>query len=254
MCSTSSFFLCDHFVLTTSSFIRQFFLSQSLLSYRTMEHRDYDYYEARAADIILGDITSSVENANNLQRLRHGDDTLSSFSLGGPFGDINISEDNDWGWWGYFIGRSECIQRLGIHYLPEREEGHAFVEGIARSQSIRDVSIHNLNNEAFTSIMRALHSLSQLEELYIGQNNNVDPDGWSELGFLLESGVCKLKELDLRENNYIRNQGLDVLSNGLRGIGSSLKKLVLDDNSIGIGNRGLFTADMYQTRNIIPLL
>eukprot|EP00984_Skeletonema_dohrnii_P024429 scaffold13537_cov77-Skeletonema_dohrnii-CCMP3373.AAC.1 len=65
----------------------------------------------------------------------------------------------------------------------------------------------------------------------------VDPDGWSELGTLLVSGVCKLKELYLHGNNYIGNEGLDVLSNGLRGIGSSLTVLNLSDNSIG--NEGL---------------
>jgi len=49
--------------------------------------------------------------------------------------------------------------------------------------------------------------------------------------------VCKLKELFLCRNNYIGNEGLDVLSNGLRGIGSSLKVLRLQNNSIG--NEGL---------------
>jgi len=196
-----------------------------------MERRDYNYYEANAATIDLGDIMSSVENAKILQQLR--DDTLRSLFLGGPFGNINVSEDNDWGWLGCFISRSVCLQNLHIYYLPDGEGGHAFVGGIARSQSIRRICIfNNLSNEAFTSIMRALPSVSQLEQLIIGESNNVGPDGWSHLLSLLGSGVCKLKKFHLCRNNYIGNEGVDALSNGLRGIGSSLKELVLEDNSI----------------------
>eukprot|EP00984_Skeletonema_dohrnii_P026545 scaffold15895_cov155-Skeletonema_dohrnii-CCMP3373.AAC.2 len=36
---------------------------KSLLTYRTMEHRDYNYYEENAATINLGGITSSARNA-----------------------------------------------------------------------------------------------------------------------------------------------------------------------------------------------
>eukprot|EP00985_Skeletonema_marinoi_P020970 scaffold12617_cov138-Skeletonema_marinoi.AAC.5 len=95
-------------------------------------------------------------------------------------------------------------------------------------------------------MIRGLHSFSQLEGLTIGPRNNVDPDGWSELRTLLESGVCKLKRLKLCGNNYIGNEGMGVLSNGLIGIGSSLKYLSLSDNSIG--NEGLSTlVDALQT-------
>eukprot|EP00984_Skeletonema_dohrnii_P029681 scaffold20524_cov85-Skeletonema_dohrnii-CCMP3373.AAC.1 len=204
-----------------------------------MEHRDYNYYEANAATINLRQITSSAKNAKIVQRLRDGDDKLHHYlSVGrAVLHDFIIGEGDDMGWLGYFIGRSACLQRLFIDDLPDGEEGHAFVEGIARNQSIQYIGIDNLSNDGFTAIMRASHSLSQLEELYIGLNNNVDPDGWSELGTLLESAVCKLKQLRLYGNNYIGNEGLDVLSNGLRGIRSSLTLLTLRDNSIG--NEGL---------------
>eukprot|EP00984_Skeletonema_dohrnii_P018037 scaffold8338_cov72-Skeletonema_dohrnii-CCMP3373.AAC.1 len=205
-----------------------------------MEHRNYDYYEANAASINLEEITSSAKNAKILRRLRDGDDKLRRcLNLGREeWNDVCIGEGDDLGWLGYFISRSEYFSYLGIHYLPDGEEGHAFSECIARSQSIREIHIDNLNNDGFTSIMRALGSLSQLEELTIwGVNNDVDPDGWNELRTLLESEVCKLKHLLLRGNNYIGNEGLDVLSSGLRGIGSSLKVLHLSDSSIG--NEGL---------------
>eukprot|EP00984_Skeletonema_dohrnii_P032109 scaffold25556_cov144-Skeletonema_dohrnii-CCMP3373.AAC.2 len=203
-----------------------------------MEHRDYNYYEAHSAIINLEEITSSARNAKFLQRLRDGDPTLSQFYVGAEgWNDICIGEGDDLGWVGYFIGKNECLHSLDIYYLPDGEAGHAFVEGIARSQSIRNITINNLNNDRFTSIVRVLRNKSQLEGLSIWSGNNIDPDGWSELGILLESGVCKLQLLYLRGNNYIGNEGLDVLSNGLRGIRSSLTVLNLSDNSIG--NEGL---------------
>eukprot|EP00985_Skeletonema_marinoi_P020950 scaffold12605_cov93-Skeletonema_marinoi.AAC.4 len=205
-----------------------------------MEHRYYNYYEAHEATIDLGDITSSAKNANTLLRLRDGDDKLCHLSLGrGIWDDFNVDEDDDMGWLGYFIGKSEYLQRLAIKYLPDGEEGHAFAEGIAHNQSLRNIDINNLSNYGFTSVMRALRSLSQLEGLTIWPHENVDPDGWSELGTLLESGVCKLEHLHLSGNTYIGNAGMGVLSNGLRNVGSSLIGLTLYHNSIG--NEGLST-------------
>eukprot|EP00985_Skeletonema_marinoi_P003514 scaffold1505_cov146-Skeletonema_marinoi.AAC.28 len=204
-----------------------------------MEHRDYNYYQANAAIINMGEITSSAKNAKILRRLRDGDDKLHHLSVGrAGWENYYIGQGDDFGWLGYFIGKSQCLQSLCIYYLLDGEQQiHAFADGIARNQSIRNINIDNLNNDAFTTIMRALHSASQLEKLTIGPNNNVDPNDWSELGTLLVSGVCKLKELCLEGNSYIGNEGMGVLSNGLIGIGSSLKVLNLSENSIG--NEGL---------------
>eukprot|EP00985_Skeletonema_marinoi_P000024 scaffold8_cov142-Skeletonema_marinoi.AAC.17 len=204
-----------------------------------MEYRDSNYYQANAADVNLEEITSSAQNAKILQRLRDGDPTLSHFSLGrhGEWGKHCVGEGDDMGWLGYFIGKSQYLRALYITYLPNGEEAHAFAEGIARNKSIRYISIIYLSNDGFTSIVRELDSLSQLQELSIYGNNSVGPDGWSELRTLLESGVCHLKQLRLHANNYIGNEGVDVLSNGLRGIGTSLKVLMLTNNSIG--NEGL---------------
>eukprot|EP00984_Skeletonema_dohrnii_P013633 scaffold5654_cov77-Skeletonema_dohrnii-CCMP3373.AAC.1 len=207
-----------------------------------MDHIDCNYYEANADTINLGNITSSEKNAKILQQLRDGDDKLDYFNVGvvgrATWNSFIIGEGDDLGWLGYFIGKSEYLQRLNLLYLPDGEEGFdAFAEGIARSQSLRYMFINNLNNDGFTWIMTALGSLSQLEELSIWGDNNVGPDGWNELRTLLESGGCKLKQLCLRGNNYIGNEGLDVLSNGLRGIRSSLTVLHLSDNFIG--NEGL---------------
>eukprot|EP00984_Skeletonema_dohrnii_P018041 scaffold8338_cov72-Skeletonema_dohrnii-CCMP3373.AAC.5 len=205
-----------------------------------MDHRDYNYYKANAATINLGEITSSAKNAKILRRLRDGDDKLHHFSVGRRgWENYYIGQGDDLGWLGYFIGRSACLHSLLINYLLDGEQQiHAFSAGIARNQSIRNINIDNLNNDAFTSVMGALRILSQLEKLTIGPNNNVDPDDWSELRTLLESG-CKLQQLCLSENISIGNEGMGVLSHGLRGIGSSLKELTLSDNSIS--NEGLST-------------
>jgi len=202
-----------------------------------MEHRDYNYYEENAATINLGEITSSAKNAKILRRLRDGDANLSHLNLDRDreaCDNFYIGQGDDLGWLGYYIGRSEHLQHLQICYLPDGEGGHdAFVEGIARSQSIQFIGIDNLTNDGFTSIVRALGSLSQLEELTVWGHNNIGPDGWSELRTLLESGVCKLQQLRLSGNYYIGDPGVGILSNRLRGIGSSLKVLALRSNFIG---------------------
>jgi len=209
-----------------------------------MEHRDYDYFEANAADISLEDITSSEDNAEIIRRLRDGDDTLRSLlalGRGQCGGDVNIGEGDDLGWLGYFIGKSECLHHLYIRNLPDREGGeqqiHAFMEGIARSQSIRALSCAHLGDNVSEAIVSALGSLPQLEELYYG-SNSLGPNGFSStLGTLLESGVLKLKKLSLFDND-IGDDGVASLANGLRSIGSSLKEICLSDNSI-CSNEGL---------------
>ncbi|KAK1735212.1 hypothetical protein QTG54_014278 [Skeletonema marinoi] len=169
----------------------------------TMERRDYSYYETHAADINLEEITSSAKNANTLQRLRNGDDDdeRSHFYLGRGIFSFNfyIGDEDDLGWLGYFIGKNECVHHLHIDYLPDGEEGHALLEGIARSQSIRKIDIYTFNEDGFSSILRTLGSLSQLEGLTILCDISIGSDGLSELETLLESGVCKLQLLSLRE-------------------------------------------------------
>ena len=72
-----------------------------------MERRDFNYYEANAADISLEKITSSEKNAKVLRRLRDGDDNLTCFILGsGRYFQFRMGKGDDLGWLGYFIGRS----------------------------------------------------------------------------------------------------------------------------------------------------
>jgi len=207
-----------------------------------MDNRDYNYYEENAASIKLEEITSSEDNAIILRRLRDGDDKLRHLTLGSQgLTKFHIGQGNDLGWLGYFIGKSVILLSLDIWDFPVYEgveqQIHAFMDGIARNQSIRKISTSNLGNYGSTAIVRALGSWSQLEELVYGFNMIYGPNGCSALGTLLESGVLKLKKLRIAPLNDIGDDGVASLTNGLKSIGSSLKELELIENSIG--NEGL---------------
>eukprot|EP00984_Skeletonema_dohrnii_P010497 scaffold4092_cov105-Skeletonema_dohrnii-CCMP3373.AAC.6 len=215
-----------------------------------MDHRYYNYYEANAADINLEDITSSEQNKQILRRLRDDDlGWLNRITLGregqfylgvGNSGLLLIGEGDDLGWLGYFIGRSTKLQEIEIWNLPEHEgreqQMHAFLDGLARNQSIQRVQVNEqLGEYLSTAILRALGNMKQLEELFYN-SNNLDSNGCSVLRTLLESGACKLKEFWLYNGN-IGDDGVAALASGLRSIGPSLKMLGLPENSIG--NEGL---------------
>ncbi|KAK1733712.1 leucine-rich repeat protein, partial [Skeletonema marinoi] len=215
-----------------------------------MDHRYYNYYEANAADISLEDITSSEQNKQILRRLRdddlgwHDHITLGRegrFYLTERCELLLIREGDDLGWLGYFIGRSVKLQGLEIWHLnlPENEgweqQIHAFLDGVARNQSIRRICAIELGEYESTAFLRALGNWSQLEEL-VYSRNILDSNGCSVLGTLLESGACKLKEL-LLYNNNIGDDGVAALASRLRSIAPSLKTLGLSWNSIG--NDGL---------------
>jgi len=171
-----------------------------------MDHRDYSYYEANAADISLEDITSSEQNKQIFQQLRDGDLVLNSITLGregnfyfaGRCELLYVREGDDLGWLGYFIGRSVKLQGLDIRNLPEDEGGEqridAFVDGVACNQSIRRICAIENGEYLSTALLRALGTWSQLDEL-VYSRNNLGPNGCSTLGTLLESGACKLKKL-----------------------------------------------------------
>eukprot|EP00984_Skeletonema_dohrnii_P026243 scaffold15567_cov74-Skeletonema_dohrnii-CCMP3373.AAC.3 len=209
-----------------------------------MDRRSYSYYEANAADISFEDITSSEQNKQILRRLRDGDDKISELRLGMhncyQFS-FSIRKGDDLGWLGYFIGNSEYLRVLNIHYLPEDEGGEqqidAFMFGLARNQSIRRIRAYHLRGYESTALLRALGNLSLLEELdYRWSFSTLD--GCSPLGTLLESGACKLKKIHLMSSN-IDDDGVAAFANGLRSIGPFLRELLLPDNSIG--NEGLST-------------
>eukprot|EP00574_Skeletonema_japonicum_P002819 CAMPEP_0201715786 /NCGR_PEP_ID=MMETSP0593-20130828/1892_1 /ASSEMBLY_ACC=CAM_ASM_000672 /TAXON_ID=267983 /ORGANISM="Skeletonema japonicum, Strain CCMP2506" /LENGTH=278 /DNA_ID=CAMNT_0048205383 /DNA_START=44 /DNA_END=877 /DNA_ORIENTATION=+ len=204
---------------------------------------DYIYNEANAAQVNLEDITFSARNAKILQRLRDGDDKLTNLRLGMmEVCDFIISEGDDLGWLGYLIGESQCLKSLLIWGMPEGEGGeqqiNAFVKGIARNHSIRDISINSLSDDTRAAIVRAVGNYSQLEILRINSHNDFGPNtnSHSAVVALLESGVCQLREL-WPSGNDIDDDVVATLANGFKSIAESLEVLVLSHTSIG--NDGL---------------
>ena len=204
--------------------------------------RDYNYYEAHEADVTLEEITSCERNKRILRWLRGGRDKDMDISFpyqirlylgninGSCFIDFALSECNDLGWLGYFIGKSKRHFQLSIIGSPETQGGeqriiHALCDGITRNQSICKISLSNLSNDGFVTIARVLGNLTQLKRLAV--SNCVDND--NTLVTLLESGV-KLKKLSL-------HNGVATFAHGLRSIGSSLEELDLSGNNVG--NDGL---------------
>jgi hypothetical protein len=85
-----------------------------------------------------------------------------------------------------------------------------------------------LGDDEYASIIRALGSQSQLEGLSISFCTNLGPNSCAALGTLLASGACNLKLKFLQFDSFhdIGDDGVAAFANGLRSIGSSLKKLL----------------------------
>ncbi len=202
-----------------------------------MDLQEYNYYEANEARVNLEDITSSAPNAEILQRFRDGDDQLRSIQLGTQsWNTFIVSEGDDFGWLGHFIGMSQHLNSLHIWSMPEGDQLIAFVKGIARNKSIRDIYIGSISDDARAAIVRAVSNYSQLESLRINCHDNFGPNSHSALGTLLESGVCSLRVLCLFGNG-INDEIITSFANGFESIAASLEVLELPD--ISIGNEGL---------------
>eukprot|EP00985_Skeletonema_marinoi_P000613 scaffold224_cov108-Skeletonema_marinoi.AAC.11 len=190
-----------------------------------MDHTDYSYYEANAADISLETITSSEQNKEIFQQIREAI-LRSTASLWAEKDGSFLLKDANF-----------CLSEKAMIWAGwgREQQIDALMDGLARNQSIRRISVIELGDYGSTSFLRALGSWSQLEEL-VNSCNNLDSNGCSALRTLLESGACKLKKFWLYNNN-IGDGGVAALASGLRSIGPSLKHLGMRDNFIG--NEGL---------------
>eukprot|EP00984_Skeletonema_dohrnii_P009722 scaffold3737_cov117-Skeletonema_dohrnii-CCMP3373.AAC.5 len=214
-----------------------------------MNQRDDHYYKATEATINLDEIASCEGNAKILQRLRDGDENLSSITLSRKWWDPNpnpfamTGKEDEVGWLGYFIGKSRCLQELSIHYMPKKEQQtYALVVGIARNQSIRTLDVdaqEGLSDFEFSSFIAGVSiKLSQLEVLHLRCGGfGFGPSSYAALGtaLRLRSGTVNLKELRLGGN--IGNLGVTYLGNSFSRIAPFLKTLKLRRTSIG--NDGL---------------
>jgi hypothetical protein len=232
------------------------------------------YYDARANDVNLREITSSEKNANILRALRAGWNYRRQINLFVEV--IDQEEDNclnffirdgdDLGWLGYFIGRSEYLETLGIENLPEDTERiDALIEGIVRNKSIQNLfigptplqdfidpvaqfirNIENLATVAFCvnnigrqqaqKIAPALRQMHKpIKEIYFLRSNISEGALEDMCGEL--SSLPQIEILDFCGSNIGRNDCL-TLGNMLSSwYIPMLKSLVLDNNSVD--DRGL---------------
>ncbi|KAK1733971.1 leucine-rich repeat protein [Skeletonema marinoi] len=203
---------------------------------RAMERRDFDYYEARARDVKLEDITSCDGNAEILQQLRDPD--TSFYTLRITDDDIAdddyfvVSEGDDLGWLGYFIGKSKYLEDLLIYSWGEGENIEAFMEGINHNESIdlfhigtdlRGVSFRNLG-----PFFRNNNSLVQLEISF-----EVGLECAQSIAFVLgESQYHSLAHIHV-EGCHLSDEGFAVIATAL-GFQPQLERLRLERNNIGL--------------------
>eukprot|EP00984_Skeletonema_dohrnii_P001466 scaffold468_cov84-Skeletonema_dohrnii-CCMP3373.AAC.1 len=227
--------------------------------------------DALARDIILEDITSSKKNAEVLRRLRDNDQNwgvddalfIEEAYDENDDGDemvFMISEGDDLGWLGYFIGRNQSLDVLAIHFLPqERERVDAFIKGVNCNRSLRefslvypmDAGLHNLcsffrDNNNLRSIhlcrtqigrecahelalalsQRQAQSLMQLNFI----KNNLDDEGFAEIVQALWTQP-QLEQL-LCSSNNIGRISCEALGALMRERMTNLTRLHLRGNAI----------------------
>ena len=75
-----------------------------------MDVQDYEYFEERANDVILQDITSSQHNANILRRLRHNDPEFTTLSINvmTMIGTSLLMKAIIWVGWGILLVGAHC--------------------------------------------------------------------------------------------------------------------------------------------------
>ena len=110
--------------------------------------RSIEYYESRVRDVKLEDITSNGDNARMLQQLRDNHPDFTSINLtnsASPYYDFVVSDNDDLGWLGYFIGRNSQLKSFNVFTWLEGDTNHskidALAQGFSLNRSISDMTI-----------------------------------------------------------------------------------------------------------------
>ena len=172
-------------------------------------------YETLAQDIKLEDITSCEHNANILRMIRDGDPNwtnslyIMSEDDNEDMDDFLVAEGDDLGWLGYFVGKSEVMEKLYICYLPEGgDEINRFFDGMSQNRSIKILNVIN----------------------------DIGVDGWSRLGSFFENNP-NLARFSVEEPVVVGQEGMQILASALgRMHHNSLKRLSM--NGTGISDEG----------------
>ena len=235
-------------------------------------------YEELAKDINLDEVTSCRSNAIILRMLRDGDDIKGLDIVDPPEDEVYtatgaatsrffVGEEDDLGWLGYFIGKSE-IESLTIAHLPEGSyQTIRFFDGISQNRYIKYLHIyedigtvgwsklgcflenhrdllhlevlgHLYRNESAQNLALALGQMNDnfLTDLRI-INTNIGDERFVPIAAAIGSQP-QLERLFLYENNIGRNSCV-ALGNSLRSWPASnkLETLYIEENTID--DRGL---------------
>lgn len=133
---------------------------------------DYEYYEARAKDVKLKDITSDEDNRYLLAMLRDNDPELAYISItnsniedGFEFV-VREDEGDHLGWLGYFVGKSTQLENIIIESFQENSKHlNAFFRGLGQNRSLRKIQIGVDLEENFQSLVPFLRNNKSLSEL-----------------------------------------------------------------------------------------
>eukprot|EP00984_Skeletonema_dohrnii_P034227 scaffold33508_cov96-Skeletonema_dohrnii-CCMP3373.AAC.3 len=202
-----------------------------------MEMRDFDYYEARAQDVKLEDITSCEGNAEILRRLRDQswDTSLNRLSIADSYVDdwFIVGEGDDLGWLGYFIGKSEYLGELFIFSWGEEEHIEAFIEGINRNRSIACLSIYaDIGGVHFRNLLPFFrNNINRLAQLEL--NFEVGLECAQSIAFVLDENRYQSLESLRFEDCNLGEAGFAVIATALRNQ-PQLEELHLDHNNIGL--------------------
>ena len=241
-----------------------------------MDRRDDNYYEAHAKTINLKEITSNEQNARILLHLRDNDpnfDFLQILSYNSQFEyDFTVVEEDDLGWLGYFVGKSDTLQHLSIGALTlfmSKRLG-PFIQCLSQNRSIETLSISiDIGSASFRQMGDFFKNNNNLRELSFGYMDAIGIESARSIAFMLsqfqqsnlrilsleESDASEevlaeivtaisshphLEELNLGANNLGRD-GSFALGNALQACRNpQLKELILWSNSIDDeGLRGL---------------
>eukprot|EP00984_Skeletonema_dohrnii_P011451 scaffold4580_cov73-Skeletonema_dohrnii-CCMP3373.AAC.2 len=247
-----------------------------------MDEQDYDYYEARAKDVKMEDITSDEDNADILAMLRDNDPDVTYITIAETVedgGDFVVREGDDLGWLGYFVGRSKQLRGLSIDNFPDNLNIDAFLRGLGQNRSIENLYISTDIGEDFKSLgpfLRNNNSLGDLTfshfdmglqcarniALLLGQQSslkclcceetNLDDEMFVEIASALRKQP-QIEELNFYSNNIGRN-GCVALGNALDGMRNpNLATVHLEYNDIDDEGLHALVAGLINCHNLTSL-
>jgi hypothetical protein len=184
----------------------------------------------------LADITSCVDNAVILRGLHRRLKTL-TISDDADDGNVDdyfvVSEGDDLGWLGYFIGKSKYLENLDVNSWGEGGDIEALIEGINHNQSIACLSIcadiGGVNFRSISPFFRNNNNLAQLEF----NSFEVGLECAQSIAFVLDEGRCQSLTFLRIQRCHLSDEGFAGMATALR-IYPQLESLSFQDNNIGL--------------------